>query len=91
MTGGLDSNVDVVLSQQTKQLTIGGKVDLGPATVVLNHLGCALIGCDQHTADLVILDGLNKFAVANGVDLGLIPTAAAAKEGWRNHDNGQDQ
>ena len=91
LTGRLDRNVDIVFSQQTKQFTIGCKVDLRPSTVVLNHLGRALIGCDQHATDLVIFHSFNKFAVANGVDLGLITTATAAKEGWCNDDNGQDQ
>jgi hypothetical protein len=90
LAGRLYSDVDVVLSEQTKQLTIRSKVDLRSTTVVLNNLSRALIRCDEHTADLIVLNSLDKFAVANGVDLGLI-SATTPEKGWCNHDNCQDQ
>ena len=75
MTGGLDGDIDVVLCEQTKQLPVRGQVHLSAATITFNNPCCALIGRDHHTADLIVLDRLNKLAVADGVDLGLTPAA----------------
>lgn len=86
----IGSDVHAVFGQQTEQLTIRGQVDLGTTAVVFNHLSGALIGRNQHTADLVVLYRLNELAVADGVHLGLAATAAT-KERWCNHNDRQNQ
>ena len=66
LTGGLNSDVNVVLGEQPEQFLVRCEVDFGTPSVVLDHLGSPAIRRDQHPADLILLDGLDKVAVTQG-------------------------
>ena len=54
---------------------------MGTAAIVFDDLGGATVGRDDHTTDLVVLNGFNKLAVPHGADLGLAATAAPMNAG----------
>ena len=64
LTGGLNSDVDVVLGQHAEQFLVGSKVDISPTAVILNNLGGATVGRDDDATDLVVLNSFDEVAIS---------------------------
>jgi hypothetical protein len=75
-----------VVGQQLEEILIGRKVHFRTAAIGLNDLSRASVGRQQHTADLIFLNPLNKIAVTKRACLGLRTTGTTEESRCDHYD-----
>ena len=77
--------------QETEQFLVGSQIHIGTTAIVFDDLGGATVGRDDHTTDLVVLNGFNKIAVPHGADFRLRAGSAPDECGGDHHDRENQQ
>ena len=89
LTGRLHCDIDVVVGEQLQQILIRGEIHLSATPIVFDDHSRSPIGGNRHAADLVLLNRLNKIAVAEGSCSGR--RVRPVKEGRTHSDHNDHQ